>query len=104
MHLDRSRARPGVEEAQLADLRAMGLDWDGPIVRQGERIPLYEEAIAGLDSNGYLYPCYCTRGTRAEIRASAYAPHGILAADRYPGTCRELTTAERAECEATGRP
>ena len=61
--LDRSRARPGVEEAQLADLRAMGLDWDGPIVRQGERIPLYEEAIAGLDSNGYLYPCYCTRGT-----------------------------------------
>jgi glutamyl-tRNA synthetase len=99
--LDRSRVRPGVEEAQLADLRAMGLDWDGSIVRQSGRIPLYEEAIAGLDSNGCLYRCYCTR---AEIRASASAPHGIPAADRYPGTCRELTTTERAECEATRRP
>src|SRR5215210_3801877 len=99
--LDRSRVRPSVEEVQLADLRAIGLDWDGPIVRQSERIPLYEEAIARLDSDGHLYPCYCTR---AEIRASASAPHGIPAADRYPGTCREFTAAERAEREAAGRP
>jgi glutamyl-tRNA synthetase len=99
--LDRSRVRPGVEEAQLTDLRAIGLDWDGPIVRQSERITLYEEAIARLDSDGHLYPCYCTR---AEIRASASAPHGIPADDRYPGTCRELTAAERAEREAAGRP
>jgi glutamyl-tRNA synthetase len=99
--LDHSRVRPGVEEAQLADLRAIGLDWDGPVVRQSERIPLYEEAIARLDFDGYLYPCYCTR---AEIRASASAPHGIPAVDRYPGTCRELTAAERAEREAAARP
>ncbi len=98
--LDRSRVRPDVEEAQLADLRAMGLDWDGPIVRQSERLPLYEEAITRLDSQGRLYPCYCTR---AEICAAASAPHGIPAADRYPGTCRELTKVERAEREATGR-
>ena len=99
--LDRSRVRPDVEEAQLADLRAIGLDWDGLVVRQSERIPLYEEAIARLDSDGHLYPCYCTR---AEIRASVSAPHGIPAADRYPGTCRKLTATERAEREATGRP
>jgi glutamyl-tRNA synthetase len=99
--LDRSCVRPGVEETQLADLRAIGLDWNGPIVRQSERIPLYEEAIARLDFDGHLYPCYCTR---AEIRASASAPHGIPAADRYPGICRELTATERAEREATGRP
>jgi glutamyl-tRNA synthetase len=99
--LDRSRVRPGVEEAQLADLRAIGLDWDGPVVRQSERIGLYEEAIARLDAEGLVYPCYCTR---REIRAAASAPHGISAADRYPGTCRELTKAERAEREAAGRP
>jgi glutamyl-tRNA synthetase len=99
--LDRSRARPGVEEAQLADLRAIGLDWDGPVVRQSERMELYEEAIVRLDDGDLLYPCYCTR---AEIRAAASAPHGISAADRYPGTCRELTAAERAEREAAGRP
>ena len=99
--LDRTRVRPGVEEAQLADLEAIGLGWDGAVVRQSERIPLYEEAISRLDSDGHLYPCYCTR---AEIRASASAPHGILATDRYPGTCRELTVTERAEREAAGRP
>jgi len=99
--LDRSRVRPGVEEVQLADLRAIGLDWDGPAVRQSERMELYEEAIARLDADGLLYPCYCTR---AEIRAAATAPHGISAADRYPGTCRELTIAQRAEREAAGRP
>jgi glutamyl-tRNA synthetase len=98
--LDRSRVRPGLEEAQLADLRAIGLDWDGPVVRQSERLGLYEVAISRLDADGRLYPCYCTR---AEVRAAASAPHGISAGDRYPGTCRELTAAERAEREAAGR-
>ncbi len=99
--LDRSRVRPGVEEAQLADLRAIGLDWDGPVARQSERMALYEEATRRLEADGLLYPCYCTR---AEIRASASAPHGIPAAHRYPGTCRGLTAAEKAEREAAGRP
>jgi glutamyl-tRNA synthetase len=99
--LDRSRVRPRIEEAQLVDLRAIGLDWDGPIMRQSERMGLYEEAIAQLDDEDLLYPCYCTR---KEIRGAVSAPHGIPAADRYPGTCRELTGAERAEKEAAGRP
>ena len=98
--LDRSRVRPGLEEAQIADLRVLGLDWDGPVVRQSERLELYEDAISQLDDGGMLYPCYCTR---AEIRAAVSAPHGISAADRYPGTCRELTNSERAEREASGR-
>ncbi len=99
--LDRSRVRPGLEEAQLADLRVLGLDWDGTIMRQSERAGLYEEAISRLDCDEFLYPCYCTR---AEIRAAASAPHGISTADRYPGTCRDLTKSERADREAAGRP
>jgi glutamyl-tRNA synthetase len=99
--LDSSRVRPGLEEVQLADLRALGLDWDGPVVRQSERMALYEEAISRLDADERLYPCYCTR---AEIRSAASAPHGISATDRYPGTCRELTAAERAQRETSGRP
>ncbi len=99
--LDRSRVRPRVEQAQLDDLRAIGLDWDGTVVRQSERMGLYEEAVERLDAGGLLYPCYCTR---KEIRAAVSAPHGIPAADRYPGTCRELTEAERARREASGRP
>jgi glutamyl-tRNA synthetase len=99
--LDRSRVRSGIEETQLSDLRALGLDWDGPAVRQSERLELYEDAIARLEAGELLYPCYCTR---AEIRAAASAPPGISAADRYSGTCRELTAAQRAVHEAAGRP
>lgn len=99
--LDRLRVHPGVEEAQLADLRSLGLEWDGPVVRQSERMELYEEALSRLDDDGLLYPCYCTR---AEIRAAASAPHGISAMTLYPGTCRDLTAKERADREAAGRP
>ena len=99
-NLDRSRVRPGIERGHLDDLRAIGLEWDGPVVRQSERMKLYEDAIARLDDKDLLYPCYCSR---KEIRAAASAPHGIPASDRYPGTCRELTRAERAGREAAGR-
>jgi glutamyl-tRNA synthetase len=99
--LDRSLVRAGVEEAQLADLRALGIDWDGPVVRQSERMALYGEAIASLEAGGLLYPCYCTR---AENWASTSAPHGISSADRYPRTCCELTAKEQAEREASGCP
>jgi glutamyl-tRNA synthetase len=99
--LDRGRVRPGVEERQLADLAALGIDWDGPVVRQSERLPLYEQAIARLDEAGLLYPCFCTR---AEIREAASAPHGPLPEGAYPGTCRELSATERSAREETGRP
>jgi glutamyl-tRNA synthetase len=93
--LDTGRVRPGAEENQLDDLRAIGIDWDGPVVRQSERLELYAAALDRLDT----YPCFCTR---AEIREAASAPHGPVGA--YPGTCRELTFAQRAEREASGRP
>ena len=79
--LDSSRVRPGVEEVQLADLSALGLDCDGPVVRQSERMALYEEAISRLDADERLYPCYCTR---AEIRTAASAPHGSRTATPAP--------------------
>lgn len=99
--LDVSRVRPGIEEAQLADLAALGFDHDGPVVRQSERRALYEEATERLDRAGRLYPCFCTR---AEIREAASAPHGPLPEGAYPGTCAGLTTAQRAQREREGRP
>jgi glutamyl-tRNA synthetase len=98
--LDVGRVRPEYEERQLRDLRAIGLDWDGPVTRQSERIPLYEDALAELEREGLVYPCYCTR---REIREAASAPQGTPAEGAYPGTCRDLTAAERAEREGAGR-
>jgi glutamyl-tRNA synthetase len=99
--LDAGRVRPGAAEQQLADLAAIGLDWDPPVLTQSERHVDYVAALAHLDAEGALYPCYCTR---REIREAASAPHGPLPEGAYPGTCRELTGAERAERERAGRP
>jgi glutamyl-tRNA synthetase len=100
--LDPARSRPEHEAGQLADLRAIGIDWDGEPVRQSERTELYRAAVARLENAGAVYPCWCTR---AEIRAAAEAPHGPLPGGAYPGTCRHLTATERSERERiAGRP
>lgn len=99
--LDQGRSRAEHEAGQLADLAALGLDWDGPVPRQSERTDRYAEAVARLEAEGLLYPCWCTR---AELREAASAPHGDLPEGAYPGTCRDLGAAARAAREATGRP
>src|ERR1700679_3660906 len=50
--LDPQRSRPAFEASQLADLQARGIDWDGPIVRQSERLARYAEALATLERAG----------------------------------------------------
>jgi glutamyl-tRNA synthetase len=89
------------EARQLADLAAIGLDWDGEVVRQSERFHLYHDAIARLTQAGLTYECTCTR---REIREAASATHGEAPEGAYPGTCLRLTDRERAARAADGRP
>lgn len=88
---DLDRARAGAEELQLADLRAIGLNWDGPTVRQSERAPLYAAAINELRQRNLVFECFCTRRDIAEASSAPHAAPGT-----YPGTCRDLTESERA--------
>jgi glutamyl-tRNA synthetase len=99
--LDAGRVKPGLEARQLEDLRAIGIDWDGPVVRQSERQALYADALERVAQDGLLYRCWCTR---AEIREAPSAPHGDLPEGAYPGTCRDLGARAVAEREAQGRP
>jgi glutamyl-tRNA synthetase len=98
--LDAVAARPEHEAGQQADLVAVGLDWDPPVVRQSARRAAHDEALARLDAQGLVYPCFCTR---REIREAAMAAHGDAPGDRYPGICRELSGAEQAR-RARSRP
>jgi glutamyl-tRNA synthetase len=98
--LDQGRSRARFVDEQLADLAALGLDWDGEVVFQSDRSGAYHAALGVLEQAGAVYECFCTR---AEIREAASAPHGPLPEGAYPGTCRELTAAERAERRAAGR-
>jgi glutamyl-tRNA synthetase len=104
--LDRGRVRPGYMEAQLDDLRWLGLDWDeGPDVGgphapylQSERRERFAEALRRLEAAGLVYPCFCSR---KEVAAAASAPHGPAdEGPRYAGACRERP---RGAAEA-GRP
>jgi len=95
--IDTPRVRPGMAEQQLAELAWLGLDWDGPPVFQSQRTGLYEDALQKLGD--HVYECFCSR---AEI-AAASAPHGDEG-PRYPGTCANLTRAQRAERRRTRSP
>lgn len=99
--LDPATARDDVAAAQLADLQALGIDWDGPIVHQRDRTEAHGDAIAELVARGLTYPCYCSR---REILEASVAPHGAAPEGAYPGTCRDLSRAEQAAREALGRP
>jgi glutamyl-tRNA synthetase len=79
--LDTPRNRSGAEAAILADLRWLGLSWDGPVQRQSERRGLYASVLSALRRGGLLYPCRCSRRLLADVSA----PHGALAV--YPGFC-----------------
>jgi glutamyl-Q tRNA(Asp) synthetase len=91
--IDPGRCREEFIEGIFDDLRWLGLHWDGEVLRQSERLPLYAEALDRLRGMDLLYPCFCTR---RDIAASASAPHGPEG-PLYPGTCRMLTT---EQCEA----
>ncbi|MBJ7442109.1 MAG: tRNA glutamyl-Q(34) synthetase GluQRS [Sphingopyxis sp.] len=89
--IDGSRSREEYVGASLADLTWLGLGWDGEPVRQSARLGDYAAALDTLRARDLVYPCFCTR---ADIAASLSAPHGPSGAV-YPGTCRDLTAAER---------
>jgi glutamyl-Q tRNA(Asp) synthetase len=100
--IDRARSRPKWEAAIHEDLRWLGLDWPGPVMRQSDRLPAYRAALERLVARDLCYPCACTR---AEIRAALSAPQegapvagpdGLV----YPGTCRGRSMAEAGPQDA----
>ncbi len=93
--IDPGRSRAEHVDAIIEDLDWLGIEWDGEILFQSERLDLYREALERLRWAGLVYPCFCTRSAiAAEIAASAAAPHGPDGA-LYPGTCRALSAEAR---------
>ncbi len=103
--IDRDRSRDIFTEAIVADLRWLGLDWDGDMLRQSHRFALYRAALENLAARRLLYPCFCSRAEIArEVAQSTTAPHGPDGAALYPGTCRMLPDSVRAARLASGAP
>lgn len=107
--LDTDRCKPAYARQLEEDLRWLGLDWDeggslgGPHAPydQSRRTALYDAALAELERQGVVYPCFCTR---AQLHAAS-APHREDGLTVYPGTCRNLTAEEiTARTAAAKRP
>ncbi|HEX4882506.1 MAG TPA: tRNA glutamyl-Q(34) synthetase GluQRS [Casimicrobiaceae bacterium] len=88
--VDEPRTRPGAAADIVRTLATYGFRWDGEVVVQSARTPLYEAALARLVAAGHAYPCACTR------RELAPAPVGVGGERVYPGTCRAGIPRDRA--------
>ena len=102
--IDTARCRAEFEQAIFDDLAWLGLSWETPVMRQGARMDAYAAALDRLDELGVIYPCFCSRkDIQAEAARIGAAPHGPLGTP-YPGTCRELSPAERQAKIDAGAP
>ena len=82
---DRQRSRPEWDAQITEDLAWLGLAWDGPVLRQSEKLADYDPYLRRLQEMGLLYPCSCSR---SRIQAALAAPQEGVAHDVYPGLCK----------------
>ncbi len=102
--IDQTRCRPEFEQALYDDLHWLGIEWPLPVRRQSEHFSEFRTSLAQLGERGLLYPCFCTRREiEEEIARAPSAPHGPEG-HLYPGTCRNLSDAEREDKIAAGLP
>ena len=90
--LDTQRTSEEYASLLRADLNWLGLDYDRETPPQSARGRVYDRYFEQLREMGLLYPCYCTRSQLHSVNA----PHLSDGTYVYPGTCRNLTDAQRA--------
>ena len=90
--IDRARARPEWEAQIYEDLAWLGLSWPKPVMRQSERLQIYDDVLQNLWDRKLIYACRCRRRDIAEAlsapqegSAAPMGPDGLI----YPGICRQ---------------
>lgn len=89
--LDTLRTSAAFAQTLREDLAWLGLDYDRETPPQSTLSAVYDEYFEKLLAQGLLYPCYCTRSQLHSVNA----PHLSDGTFVYPGTCRNLTEAQR---------
>ena len=94
--IDTGRCTPEYEAAIFEDLAWLGIRWVEPVRRQSDHFGDYSCTMEGLAERGLVYPCFCTRSMIAEtLAAMPDWPRDPDGSPLYPGTCRNLSVAER---------
>lgn len=84
--LDVARVSAAGAEAE-ADLRWLGVDCDGGMVRQSQRMDLYERAMRALAAAGVVYQSPHSRSEVREAAEALSAPHAA-ASGAFPASLR----------------
>jgi glutamyl-tRNA synthetase len=104
---DAERSQLRFRDELMVELRWLGMDWDeGPDVggpsgaySQAERGDFYNTLYRQLESGGLAYACYCTT---QDLELSRKLQRMAGKPPRYAGTCRDLSSEQRAQREARG--
>ena len=101
--IDRARCKPEFETAIEEDLCWLGIAWEEPVRRQSEHFAIYAAASNVLVERGLAYPCFCTRGeVLRAIAGRSDWPRDPDGSPLYPGTCKDMSSVERAQRLANG--
>lgn len=94
---DKSRARPAYIEGIREDLAWFGFHYDSESI-QSERNMVYKIALAKLEAQRLVYPCYCSRK-----QLEAENPKSETGEIVYQGKCR-LLAKKRETRDESGKP
>lgn len=85
--IDPPREQAGAADAIMRSLEAHGLEWEGSVLYQSQRLDAYRAAIEQLQQQDKIYYCRCSRSQlrSADTEAQTAGTQG----PRYPGRCRD---------------
>ncbi len=89
---DFKRSTEEMVEEILKSLRWLGLNWDGEVWYQSQRMDVYRERIQELIENRKVYQCFCEKPEEE-----------VPPAEREPCQCYLLTVKEQEELIAQGK-
>ncbi|MDX1491172.1 MAG: tRNA glutamyl-Q(34) synthetase GluQRS [Pseudohongiellaceae bacterium] len=65
--LDPAREPEGAADDILTALEQLGLEWDGAVLYQSQRLEQYAHTLQLLEEKGLIYPCACSRAQIKEM-------------------------------------
>lgn len=107
--IDADRVRADADRWIMDDLHWLGIDWDGPVIYQSQRIDNYHRIFTllqhsflldeeGTHPQALVYPCFCSR---ADLKAAS-APNEGDGFRIYNRRCRSLSAGETSRRIACG--
>ncbi|MFA5624959.1 MAG: glutamate--tRNA ligase [Bradymonadales bacterium] len=83
---DRERSTKEAVEVIFDSLRWLGLDWDGEVLFQSQRLDIYHRVATELIDKGLAYRCVCTK---EELEAKKEAMKETAGRTCYDRSCRD---------------